>query len=282
MNDTVRRATKPLRANRKRRNLLSKTIDKCLEVSGRRRTPSGKRVKIDFSKIGVGLKAVGAKAVTPLVTKPSKNIVRPLDIPQPKPIAQPAQAIVQLPRVVVPPITDPLLMQHQLSHQTKVNRFPKIFDSALELQPNPGRILSFGCSTGEECFTLADKYPNSEILGVDLDKKSIVQAKKNNKFQDRVGFVDNLDEEAGKFDIIFCLMVLFSIYKPVPFEVFSEAIEKLSSHLNYRGLLVMYTGQHDLKATESGDKYSVIRQWTRQHNRDKRSYFNGYFRKIKH
>jgi len=178
---------------------------------------------------------------------------------------------------------DPMLMQHQLSHQTKANRFPKIFKSVLEFQPNPSRILSFGCSSGEECFALAGQYPAAEILGVDLDRWSIIQAKRKNvDFKERVGFSEKLEGEAGKFDIIFCLMVLFSIDKPISFEDFSTVIEKLSSHLNYRGLLVMYTGQHDVMATDSADKYSVIRQWTRQHNTDKRSYFNGYFRKVRH
>lgn len=176
--------------------------------------------------------------------------------------------------------TDPLLIQHQLSHQTKTNRFPKIFKSVVGFQPNPTRILSFGCSTGEECFTLADLYPKAEIIGVDLDRWSIEKAKTKNKFKERVGFMENLDE-AGKFDIIFCLMVLFSIYSPVSFKDFSDTIERLSSHLNYGGLLVMYTGQHDVMATTSRDKYSAIRTWTRQHSSDKRSYFNGYFKKIK-
>ena len=203
----------------------------------------------------------------------------------PKEVLVPLKDVITPPVMVVPPPpplpTDPLLKQYQLSHQTKANRFPKIFNSALKFKPNPTRILSFGCSTGEECFTLADLYPNAEILGVDLDKYSIGQAKKENKFKGRVGFVDNL-EEAGKFDIIFCLMVLFSIHNPVSYENFSDTIEKISSHLNYRGLLVMYTGQHDIMSTSSGKKYAVIRQWTRQHSNDKRSYFNGYFRKKRH
>jgi len=303
MSETTVKTRKPRRnkSRRKpRRTLFSKALDK---ITGKKSVEKPPIKKLAYRKATpqtpVEKPIDGKKIAHPRVVDQRqcmcKDCGKPIDIgiicvschkavvDAPKEILVPLKDVITPPVMVVPPPppTDPLLKQYQLSHQTKANRFPKIFNSALKFKPNPTRILSFGCSTGEECFTLADLYPNAEILGVDLDKYSIGQAKKKNKFKGRVGFVDNL-EEAGKFDIIFCLMVLFSIHNPVSYENFSDTIEKISSHLNYRGLLVMYTGQHDIMSTSSGKKYAVIRQWTRQHSNDKRSYFNGYFRKKRH
>ncbi len=58
----------------------------------------------------------------------------------------------------------------QAANNTRYDRYPEIFRTArLAAGPQPLRILSFGCSTGEEPRTLAEKYfATSQILGVDV------------------------------------------------------------------------------------------------------------------
>ena len=169
--------------------------------------------------------------------------------------------------------------QHQYSHETRLNRFPKIFTTSVELRPKAKRILSFGCATGEECFTLAEYFPKAEIVGVDIDKQSIQQAKTNNKYPKQIGFINNI-ENAGKFDIIFCLMVFFSIFDNYQFDAFDKAISELvKNHLRKRGMLVIYTAKYDVMTTEGGKTLTAMREWTHKHNKDQKDYFDGYYEK---
>ncbi len=53
---------------------------------------------------------------------------------------------------------------------TREDRYPLIFHAvreALADQPQP-RLLSFGCSTGEEVFTLRRYFPTARITGLDI------------------------------------------------------------------------------------------------------------------
>ena len=55
--------------------------------------------------------------------------------------------------------------------QTKPDRHPAIFAFVRErLSTNAiPRLMSFGCSTGEEAFTLRRYFPQAEIVGVDIN-----------------------------------------------------------------------------------------------------------------
>jgi len=71
----------------------------------------------------------------------------------------------------------------QTSSATELNRYPKLFQIvAKELEPvsNP-RILSFGCSSGEEVFSIKEYIPGAELSGVDINRRSISIAKKRDK-----------------------------------------------------------------------------------------------------
>lgn len=164
----------------------------------------------------------------------------------------------------------------QLSPQTRVDRFPKIFSRAKELCPSPKSILSFGCSTGEECFSLAKVFPDVEIFGVDVSYWSISVARRNNKF-DMVHFCESLKSE--KFDLIFALMVLFALENPISRENYDQAIKEIDKHLNVDGVLVIYTGQFAFTSTEVSKRYDVIKEWNRTHSRNKQKYSCGYYRK---
>jgi SAM-dependent methyltransferase len=170
----------------------------------------------------------------------------------------------------------------QYSHQTKMNRFPKIFESAKNLCPDPKRVLSFGCSTGEEAFTLAEQYyPDSEIIGVDIDYYSIQRARKTNKFKDRVFFHTDLGA-TGKYDVAFCLMVLFSLEKPIGFDKFESAIETIDKYLNQNAFLIFYTLEYNPMCVELfRNKYRPVNEWIRLHNKNNTEYYNGYYQKIK-
>jgi len=166
----------------------------------------------------------------------------------------------------------------QMSHMTKPERFPLIFDSAKQFQPDAKRVLSFGCSTGEEAFALAKRFPDAEIVGVDIDYYSIQQARKHNKDKDRIFFHTELGA-TGKYDVITCLMVLFQMDSPIKFKPWDDVLCLLNKHLNLEGVLMLYTSEYNFLQSSVAVNFDVIRDWTRQHNRNEKEYFCGYYRK---
>ena len=117
---------------------------------------------------------------------------------------------------------------HQLVDWTAPNRYPEIFAAAAAAAPDARRILSFGCSTGEECVSLAEYFPKSEIIGAEINVLSLLKAWK--KRSDRIRFVYSSDRTLTRlapFDVVFCMAVLRAPKKQqrlgnYPFEVFAE------------------------------------------------------------
>ncbi len=162
---------------------------------------------------------------------------------------------------------------------TRPNRFPKIYQRAAKLKPDAKRVLSFGCSTGEEVFALADIFPGAEIMGVDIDHRSIRIAREKNKHRDRVFFQDDLGG-TGKYDVCLCLMVLFCMEYPLKFEPFEKALTVINKHLNPGAVLMIYTAEFNPFQTEViANGYEIIKEWMHKHNRNKKEYFDGYYRK---
>ena len=100
---------------------------------------------------------------------------------------------------------------YQGSTFTQPDRFPVLFEQAglrLKTLPAP-RVLSFGCSTGEEVFTLARYLPHAHITGVDLNPWALKQGRRANS-STNLRFLHSLSreyEEADGFDAIFCMSV---------------------------------------------------------------------------
>lgn len=177
-----------------------------------------------------------------------------------------------------PSFTGKKTMQLQLSHMTKEDRFPKIMESAKQLKPDARRILSFGCSTGEECQALAKTFPSAEIVGVDIDSYSIDRARRNNKFKDRVFYQSDV-KATGKYDLVTCFMVLFALDSPIPYERWESVIKIIDGTVAPNGLLMIYTSDHDFKAWPGFQNYEIVRDWIRTHNKNNKEYFNGYYKK---
>ena len=104
--------------------------------------------------------------------------------------------------------------QFQFRSLTRMNRYPRIFacvQTELAREPEP-RLLSFGCATGEEVFTLRQYFPRAFITGVDVSAHDIRLCERRlaREPDARLAFrcaasVDG--EEAGSFDAVFCMAV---------------------------------------------------------------------------
>lgn len=167
----------------------------------------------------------------------------------------------------------------QPDHMTKEDRFPKIFESAKNIKPDAKRVLSFGCSTGEECQSLRKYFPTSEIVGVDIDWNSIQKARNKNT-DENIHFHSDLGA-TGKYDVVLCLMVFFCMESPLPYERFEKALKKLNKYINEDGLLIIYTSDHNPSwVPEIVTEYNPINVFVRKHNKNNKEYYNGYYRKL--
>jgi trans-aconitate methyltransferase len=166
----------------------------------------------------------------------------------------------------------------QLSHQTRAERFPRIFDTVRQLKPDARRILSFGCSTGEECMSLAERFPAAEVVGVEIDQYTVRTARANNRHPGRVFFLDQVGG-TGQYDLCTCLMVLFSLESPIPRERWEATIREIDAHLNPGAVLALYTSEYPFSDSPIASCYESIRAWKRVHDRNQRQYHCGYFRK---
>lgn len=99
--------------------------------------------------------------------------------------------------------------------RTVFDRYPRIFSFVRDCVPDSAaiRILSFGCSTGEEVFSLRRYFPQAEIVGIDINSHNIeVCCKKLGRDRDsRIRFAlasSAEDELEASYDAVFCMSVL--------------------------------------------------------------------------
>lgn len=163
---------------------------------------------------------------------------------------------------------------HQTSAVTCMNRYPDTFLECSRYFGNNDRIrlLSFGCSTGEEVLTLREYFPNAEIVGADINKRNLKACRKL-KTDGRISFVysspKNL-KRLGTFDAIFCMAVfqrtphyiaesgISDISEIYPFEKFENQIAVLGEMVKPKGLLVVHFSQYSFEDTRIASKFTSL------------------------
>jgi trans-aconitate 2-methyltransferase len=68
---------------------------------------------------------------------------------------------------------------------------------------NPSRIIDIGCGPGNSTQVLVQRWPDSEIIGIDNSPAMIEKARKDYPYQDWQLFDAGIDHIAGNFDIVF-------------------------------------------------------------------------------
>jgi 2-polyprenyl-3-methyl-5-hydroxy-6-metoxy-1,4-benzoquinol methylase len=164
----------------------------------------------------------------------------------------------------------------QPSGMTKEERYPKIYDSAVKLKPRAKRVLSFGCSTGEEAFALAKRFTDStQIIGVDIDYNRVCTARKNNK-KKNVFFHDGIGG-LGQFDVVTALNVFFCLDKPIPKEKWKKTLEEVAGYVAPGGVLMIFKSDYDPNEVLTGLDFKPENIWSHTHNRNNKEYFCGYY-----
>jgi len=161
----------------------------------------------------------------------------------------------------------------QISNDTKLDRYPEVFVCASELLGHAPsdtlRLLSFGCSTGEECFSLRRYFPRAWIDGVDVSRKNIrICEARNQDVKIRFDVSrENLVESHPFYDVVFAMSVLCrwpqtretdSSADTYPFEKFDETVRHLDSLVRPNGLLVIYNANFRFTDTDSSRRYEAL------------------------
>jgi SAM-dependent methyltransferase len=115
---------------------------------------------------------------------------------------------------------------HQSTTYTCEERYPEIFNLAATLAPDAERILSFGCSTGEELIALRRRFPEAQIVGAEINPRSRRIARRRLADDSRTQIVSSAH---GTFDIIFALAVL----QREPHKIAEMEIVDLSPHYGH-------------------------------------------------
>ena len=153
---------------------------------------------------------------------------------------------------------------------TAGNRSPLVFEQCakyLGRAPHP-KLLSFGCSTGEEAFTLAGYIPNATITGVDINQWCIKQCLKKNK-SERLHFYHRLSDEFDResnYDAIFCIAVFQrgenrfkdQIMEGFTFQQFENEVALLDNRLKPGGLLIIHQSDFSFADTTIADHYTPL------------------------
>jgi hypothetical protein len=153
------------------------------------------------------------------------------------------------------------------------NRYPELFfetkKALLEYGRENGKLLSFGCSTGEECFTLRKYFSDNVIIGADINRWNLRKARRANR-DARIKFIYSTDENLkaeGKYAAIFCLSVLCrwedtmdledcsDIY---PFERFDKIVSSLAQQVAQNGLLVIYNSNFRFEEATAFSDFEIV------------------------
>lgn len=160
---------------------------------------------------------------------------------------------------------------YQRSFFTLTNRYPELFRQCqlyFENAVTP-KILSFGCSTGEEVFTIGEYLPNALVFGVDINTWCIKQCKKKYK-NPRFIFNHSLAKEfdkSGDFDAIFCLAVfqrtenridISEKAQGLTFEQFENQIAILDEKLKPDGLFIIDHADFSFFDTNCAKNYKPL------------------------
>jgi hypothetical protein len=152
---------------------------------------------------------------------------------------------------------------------TLENRYPDLFRSVAALAPDAQRLLSFGCSTGEELISLRHWFPAATIVGAEINERSRRIARKRvavDPFTEVVGPA----EITGEFDVIFALAVfqrephqvaetrLKDLSKLYAFARFDSAVAGLVRSLSKGGLLCVTNAQYRVEDSSAAALLTVI------------------------
>lgn len=163
--------------------------------------------------------------------------------------------------------------------ETLDNRYPYLFQRVKDELGEAAdlRLLSFGCSTGEEVFSLRQYFPQAHITGIDISRKRIATCharlaarQAGGAGESRITFrqaSSTQQEPAGHYDAIFALSVLRHgdlVTRPpdcghiLPFAHVAREIEAMARCLKVGGYLAIQNSNFRLLDTRVAADFDTL------------------------
>jgi len=158
---------------------------------------------------------------------------------------------------------------HQTTPQTADNRYPELLDFVGREMPSARRILSFGCSTGEELVGLRQRFPAAYIVGAEINFRSRRIATRR-VANDPLAKVVKPGEIDGDFDVILALAVLQREPQKIaemevqdltpfyPFSRFDSAVDGLVRRLRPGGLLCVANAHYRIEDSRAAAQLEPV------------------------
>ncbi|HJP69499.1 MAG TPA: class I SAM-dependent methyltransferase [Sphingomicrobium sp.] len=156
---------------------------------------------------------------------------------------------------------------------TLPDRYPWLFGFARDAlghiaQP---RLLSFGCSIGDELESLRGAFPTALIRGVDISPVAIARCRARFGSDDRISLAvaaDTRNEGDGDYDAVFCLAVLChgdltrlgaprsdSLFS---FQSFERAVADLARCVRRGGFLFLHAANYRFGDTSTAAQFETV------------------------
>ena len=157
---------------------------------------------------------------------------------------------------------------HQTATTTAADRYPELFATLAERLPPGARILSFGCSTGEELSSLRRLMPHARLTGVEINPRARRLAERRVAGDPLVEVVASLPD--GPFDAILALAVLqrephriadqgiVDLSRTYPFARFDQALAALVDRLAAGGLLAIFHAHYRVEDSSVAGELTAI------------------------
>jgi len=159
-------------------------------------------------------------------------------------------------------------------NNTRPDRYPRVFafvQSRLGAASETA-LLSFGCSTGDEVFSLRRYFPRATIKGIDANKANIAVCRRRARRtgDPRVGFARATsvrEEPAVSYDAIFCMAVLrhgsltadaARCDHLIRFEDFATAVAEFDRCLKPGGFLAVVSSNFRFSDTATSANYETV------------------------
>jgi SAM-dependent methyltransferase len=163
----------------------------------------------------------------------------------------------------------------QAYNHTLPDRYPWIFEFVrTQLADSEAtRLLSFGCSRGDEVFSLRKYFPAAAIRGIDIDRRNVAHCIARLRSQDAKAITfaaaaDTQGEASGSFDAIFCLAVLclgdLTVSQAqrcdprLKFDDFDRVIADFARCLKPSGILVLHTSNFRFCDSSAAKEFDVL------------------------
>lgn len=161
----------------------------------------------------------------------------------------------------------------QEASNTGYDRYPPIWRRAAAiLKRTHPRVLSFGCSTGEECYTILAYFPGATVFGVEHAKIPLRMARLRHSHPNITYFSPSEIRGLSDFDLVCANSVLChhpananaQVNDLMPFEDFDGAVADLCSRIKSGGVLMLHNAEYRFKDTKASKGFRADRGMTEQ------------------